>query len=66
MRVCVQAPAKHKRPRVHILYTGGTLGMMPDPERDGALAPVPGYASKKVTNSKVAVSCGSAVDGWCA
>ena len=38
-----------RRARVHVIYTGGTLGMKPSPEAGGSLAPAPGYLEAQMT-----------------
>jgi L-asparaginase len=44
-------PQEGRRPKAKLLllYTGGTMGMMPDP-KTGALAPVPGYFTQQILN----------------
>ena len=38
---------RHIRRKVAIIFTGGTLGMEPDPET-GSLRPVPGFLTKQM------------------
>jgi L-asparaginase len=41
-------PATIRKKRVLVIYVGGTLGMVPDPEQQNALSPKRGYLSRQM------------------
>jgi hypothetical protein len=42
--------AAPRRARVHVIYTGGTLGMKPSADAGGSLAPCPGFLSSRMAS----------------